>query len=665
MVEVGEKLSGRYVINQPIGQGGMANVYLAHDLILNRDVAVKVLRYDFQNDQDAIRRFQREAMSASQLLHHNIVEVYDVDEEQNEQYIVMEYVNGDDLKTFIRENAPISLELAVNIMSQILSAIDVAHRHGIIHRDIKPQNILMTENNQVKITDFGIAIALTDTSITQTNTLLGSVHYLSPEQARGANATTKSDIYALGVVLYELITGSVPFDGESAVSVALKHFQEAFPRIRTQLDYVPQSLENVVLKATAKDPNDRYDNVQQMLNDLSTSLSANRMNEQAFEPSDMDQTIALTPLHPEDTEAVKDTTREQPLQAPEPLDEEAYQTFDVVEDINRPQKSRRWIRIGILMVVGLLIGLLGFYTYNTFGRQVTVPDVSGMTREEAEQTLSSEDIAIANIIYQWHESIPTGNVVDTAPEQGSRIERNSTVDLLVSNGPEQVEIGNYIGQDYESIRRLLTDAGFIVERRGLATNSPEQVGVILDQSIAPGTAVVPGKTSITLTVGSSADTITMQDFYNLDSRVARNFAEEYGLYVEESYEYSEFIPENQIVGQRPASGTPLEQGETIEIIISLGPETPQIRTSEVDVFLEYVPTYADNDTDQENPQPNTIQIFIGDKNRDINQVAEEFEITESTTRTLTLNIPENGSGQYRVLRDGEVIAESNEVGAYE
>lgn len=205
MVELGEKLSSRYKIIRPIGQGGMANVFLADDLILDRQVAVKLLRYDFQDDKDAIRRFQREAMSASQLLHHNIVEVYDVDEEDGQQYIVMEYVNGTDLKSFIREKSPISLELSVNIMSQILSAIDLAHRSNIIHRDIKPQNILLTKDNKAKMTDFGIAIALTDTSITQTNTLLGSVHYLSPEQARGNNATTKSDIYALGVVLYELI----------------------------------------------------------------------------------------------------------------------------------------------------------------------------------------------------------------------------------------------------------------------------------------------------------------------------------------------------------------------------------------------------------------------------------------------------------------------------
>ncbi|WPJ90003.1 protein kinase [Facklamia hominis] len=214
MIEIHDKLSNRYVLNALIGSGGMANVFLAHDLILDRDVAVKVLRYDFQDNQDAIKRFQREAISASQLLHPNIVEVYDVDEHEKQQYIVMEYVKGQDLKSFIREHAPVQLELVVSIMSQIVAGIDAAHRNRIIHRDIKPQNVLITDQNVAKITDFGIAVALSDTSITQTNTLLGSVHYLSPEQARGSAATTKSDIYAMGVVLYELITGKVPHDGE-------------------------------------------------------------------------------------------------------------------------------------------------------------------------------------------------------------------------------------------------------------------------------------------------------------------------------------------------------------------------------------------------------------------------------------------------------------------
>ncbi len=279
MIEIGRKLNGRYHIIGNIGNGGMANVFLAHDLILDRDVAVKVLRFDFQNDQAAIRRFQREALAATELVHPNIVSVYDVGEEDGLQYLVMEYVKGMDLKRFIQTQYPIPYAKIVDIMEQILSAVSLAHEHRIIHRDLKPQNILMDESGVVKITDFGIAIALTETSITQTNTMLGSVHYLSPEQARGSMATNQSDVYAVGIILYEMLTGNVPFDGESAVTIALKHFQEEMPSVKSFDPNIPQSLENVVLHATAKDPADRYKTAEEMSRDLYTVLAANRLNE--------------------------------------------------------------------------------------------------------------------------------------------------------------------------------------------------------------------------------------------------------------------------------------------------------------------------------------------------------------------------------------------------
>ncbi|MGX7092666.1 Stk1 family PASTA domain-containing Ser/Thr kinase [Hutsoniella sourekii] len=653
MIEIGDKLSNRYQLNSLIGTGGMANVYLGRDLILDRDVAVKVLRFDFQDNKEAIKRFQREAMSASQLLHHNIVEVYDVDEEDDQQYIVMEYVDGTDLKHFIQEHAPISLELAVSIMSQILAGIEIAHRHRIIHRDIKPQNILITGKNQVKITDFGIAIALTDTSITQTNTLLGSVHYLSPEQARGGNATTKSDIYALGVVLYELITGSVPYDGESAVSVALKHFQEPFPRIREQLDYVPQSLENVVLKATAKDPADRYESVQAMLSDLSTSLSVNRMNEPIFQPQeDMDKTLVLQPIQ---TESGHQSSSDQDL---EDFD---FQAYDQVAPLEPPRKRRRWLSWLILFVVALSLLVGGFLIFNNFFAMTTVPNLTGLSQEEASQKLSKSNLQVGDVSENWHETIQNGQVIETEPEAGKRIKKNQAVNLIVSKGKTQVKLDDYVGQNYEATRRLLTDADFIVERRGIATTDPSQVGVVLAQSVEPGSVVVPSETPITLTVGSSSDSIVMQDFYNLSVDMVYHFAEEYGVYVEEVYEYSEFVPKGQVISQKPAPGTPLEAGQSIEVTVSQGPEASENVSTQVEEYVEYVPTYESSDLDQEKPLPNKIQVFIGDANNKITELAREFEITESQPIQLSLYIPSNSVGQYRITRDGDVIAESNQV----
>lgn len=316
MIEIGKKLNGRYHIIGSIGSGGMANVYLAHDLILDRDVAVKVLRFDFQNDQAAIRRFQREALAATELVHPNIVSVYDVGEEDGLQYLVMEYVKGMDLKRYIQTHFPIPYSTVVDITQQILSAVAMAHEHRIIHRDLKPQNILIDEHGTVKITDFGIAIALSETSITQTNTMLGSVHYLSPEQARGSMATNQSDIYAVGIILYEMLTGNVPFDGESAVTIALKHFQEEIPSVKMFDPGIPQSLENVVRHATAKDPSDRYKTANEMAEDLYTSLSASRLNEPAWEPTALlGETKVLTPI-PEDIAEPEETT---PVEVPEDI----------------------------------------------------------------------------------------------------------------------------------------------------------------------------------------------------------------------------------------------------------------------------------------------------------------------------------------------------------
>lgn len=657
-MEIGEKLSGRYLLTDTVGQGGMANVFLARDLILDRDVAVKVLRYDFQDNKDAIRRFQREAMSASQLLHHNIVEVYDVDEEDNQQYIVMEFVQGTDLKSFIHQNAPISLELVVSIMSQILSGIDVAHKNRIIHRDIKPQNILITNQNEVKITDFGIAIALSDTSITQTNTLLGSVHYISPEQARGSNATTKSDIYALGVVLYELITGSVPFDGESAVSIALKHFQESFPRIREGLDYVPQSLENVVLKATAKEPQDRYNSVQEMLNDLSTSLSANRMSEAVFQPSaNLDETMVLKPIKPIPS-ASKVLTEK--VAAPEPLDEEIYPSYDVVAPISAPKRRRGFLVIIFTLIMIALLSAGGLYVYTQMIRYVNIPDVTDMAQSEATELLTDEDLIVSTVTQAWHDSIAAGNVISTNPQPNTRVERDSSIELIVSNGKEQVEIGNYVGQEYEPIRSQLRNANFIVERRDIAS-SPEEEGIILEQSIAPGTKVIPGETDITLIVGIYSESVTMQDFYNLSYDMVENFGLAYGVNVDVTYDFSDFIPEGQVISQSPSSGTPLVSGDTISVIVSQGPEEEEIVTATEYVYIEYIPNYAEDDEEQLEPLPNQIEIYLGDAQNNINTIAYETTITKSSEIMLSLFIPTNGTGQYRVLRDGDIVSENYSV----
>lgn len=280
MIQIGKIFAGRYRIIRQIGRGGMADVYLAKDLILDgQEVAVKVLRTNYQTDQIAVQRFQREARAMAELDHPNIVRISDIGEEDGQQYLAMEYVNGLDLKRYIKENAPLANDVAVRIMGQILLAMRMAHTRGIVHRDLKPQNVLLTTDGVAKVTDFGIAVAFAETSLTQTNSMLGSVHYLSPEQARGAKATIQSDIYAMGIILFEMLTGRIPYDGDSAVTIALQHFQKPLPSVREENANVPQALENVVLKATAKKLSERYKSVAEMYADLASSLSMDRSNE--------------------------------------------------------------------------------------------------------------------------------------------------------------------------------------------------------------------------------------------------------------------------------------------------------------------------------------------------------------------------------------------------
>lgn len=376
MIEPGYILNERYKLLKTLGEGGMANVYLAHDLILDRDVAVKVLRLDLQNDPDTKRRFQREAMATTELVHPNIVSIYDVGESNDQQYLVMEYVRGSDLKKYIVEHFPIPYQRVIDIMEQILAGIQVAHDHNIIHRDLKPQNIMIDQDGNAKITDFGIAVALSDNSMTQTNSLLGSVHYLSPEQARGSMPTKQSDIYALGIILFEMLTGTVPFEGDSAVSIALKHFQEDMPSVREFDPRIPQALENVVLKATAKDPANRYTSADAMAADLKTSLSPARAHEEKFVPdaTDLDETKVM-PM-------VGSTAAEQQVQAATtaPTTRETASPDDSSQKRPKQAGKHGWRKYWPFVLAGVIVAaIILFVVLSLTGgsKEATVPMLSG------------------------------------------------------------------------------------------------------------------------------------------------------------------------------------------------------------------------------------------------------------------------------------------------
>ncbi|MCR5492595.1 MAG: Stk1 family PASTA domain-containing Ser/Thr kinase, partial [Streptococcus sp.] len=378
MIQIGKLFAGRYRILKSIGRGGMADVYLAKDLILdNEEVAIKVLRTNYQTDQIAVARFQREARAMAELNHPNIVSIRDIGEEDGQQFLVMEYVDGSDLKKYIQDHAPLSNNEVVRIMEEVLSAMTLAHQQGIVHRDLKPQNILLTKDGTVKVTDFGIAVAFAETSLTQTNSMLGSVHYLSPEQARGSKATVQSDIYAMGIMLFEMLTGHIPYDGDSAVTIALQHFQKPLPSIIDENKNVPQALENVVIKATAKRLSDRYASTFEMSRDLMTALSYNRSRERKLVFEDTENTKTLPKVT---TSTPVPSTTEQLLKKQKAAKENKEVANQKVPKAKaKKKKSHRMFGTLMKIFFAVVVVAIAIFTYLTLSTpaSVNVPDVSG------------------------------------------------------------------------------------------------------------------------------------------------------------------------------------------------------------------------------------------------------------------------------------------------
>ncbi|MFC0233762.1 Stk1 family PASTA domain-containing Ser/Thr kinase [Vagococcus entomophilus] len=573
MVEIGRKLSGRYKILGNIGSGGMANVYLAHDLILDRDVAVKVLRFDFQSDQGAIRRFQREALAATELVHPNIVAVYDVGEEEGMQYLVMEYVKGTDLKKYIAAHSPLSNERIVSIMEQVLSAISLAHSHRIIHRDLKPQNILVDEDNTVKITDFGIAIALSETSITQTNTLLGSVHYLSPEQARGSMATRQSDIYALGIILYELITGKVPFEGESAVSIALKHFQSEVPSVRDFRPTIPQPLENVVLHATAKEASDRYVSADEMLSDISTCLAPERAGEPIFEPSSMlDETKVIPALSDEELATGGD---EPAVEVSEAAKEQPE------ENNNKKKKSKRKIWLIVAAVLAILVGTGTFFAM-TAPKTVTIPSVVNLTQEEATEKLEEKGLKVSTKTEKVSsDKVEKDNVVQTDPAKGTPVKEGATITLYISTGAKKVNMPDVKDQTYQEAVNTLTESGIKKTniRKVEKYSDTVESGNVIKQTPASNKSIAADETIVELTVSKGAKTVSLRSLMYMTKAEVQDYFDQEGLILIDQYTYSDTIAQGSVIAQDPVARTQVKKGDSITVVFSSGPE-PKPSTTE-------------------------------------------------------------------------------------
>ena len=636
MLEAGRTLNGRYKIQSLIGTGGMAAVYLAKDLILDRLVAIKVLRLDFRQNDDAMRRFRREALSATQLTHPNIVGVYDVGQSQEMNYIVMEYVEGTDLKDYVRQKGALHPIEAVRIMMQIVSAIAAAHQNRIIHRDIKPQNILIDKEGNVKITDFGIAVALSDTSLTQTNTLLGSVHYLSPEQARGGMATIQTDIYALGIVLYELLTGKVPFDGESAVSIALKHFQEPLPTIVNPIAMVPQSLENIVLKATAKDPMHRYKSCYEMFQDLKTCLDSTRLYEKKFVPASFSgETKVLTPIHTQKVKPIQ-TSKEIPV---------------VEMDEEKPVKKRRkWPWLILLLLISI-VGIMAFVFLQSSPKEVQVPDVTNLTEAAAKTKLADAKLNVTDVIQIKSDEIESGKVIETNPKAGSTVKEKSKIAIKVSSGKEAITMKDYRNKNYEAARDELKKLGFTVEKQEENSDSVES-GKVISQSIAPNQKVEGKDPVITLVVSKGESSIKMANLTGYTRAGAIEYANSNNLALTITEEENEATVDT-VIRQSIREGAEVKKGTALTIVLSKGKK-------EHTVTKQIVIPYQKNAQNNGQKKVNKISIYIEDTKHQISNVYNTLEITEDTTLNLTFTLSNSQPiGKYKIVSDGKEISSGN------
>ena len=592
MIQIGKIFAGRYRILKQIGRGGMADVYLAKDLILDgEEVAVKVLRTNYQTDPIAVARFQREARAMADLDHPHIVRITDIGEEEGQQYLAMEYVAGLDLKRYIKEHHPLSNEEAIRIMGQILLAMRLAHTRGIVHRDLKPQNILLTPDGTAKVTDFGIAVAFAETSLTQTNSMLGSVHYLSPEQARGSKATVQSDIYAMGIIFYEMLTGHIPYDGDSAVTIALQHFQKPLPSVIAENPSVPQALENVVIKATAKKLTDRYKSVAEMYVDLSSSLSYNRRNEPklVFE----DATKADTKTLPKVPQSTLTSIPKAPVQEGRPQSKpQPHQTEKPVPSPKPTKRRRLKARYPILLATFLLVvASLVWILYRT-PATIAVPKVAGQTVAEAKEALKKANFEVGEEKTEASDKVEEGRVIRTDPDAGTTRKEGTKINLIVSSGQQSFQLGNYLGRKSSDVVAELK--GKKVPENLIKIEEEEsneiEPGTIMKQSLPEGTTYDLSKaTQIVLTVAKKVNSISMPSYIGSSREFAvNNLTEIYdikkaNIEVVEVSKAPEGTAEGTVVEQSPKAGEKVDLSTTRVKISIYKPKTPPSSSSSTSV----------------------------------------------------------------------------------
>ena len=644
----GRIIGNRYEILEKIGNGGMATVYKAQDTILKRYVAVKVLKEEFTTDEEFIRRFNTEAQSAASLTHPNIVSIYDVGTEENVYYIVMELIQGKTLKEIIDEDGVLPWKWSLDIAIQIASALEVAHKNHIVHRDIKPHNIIITEDGVAKVTDFGIAKAVSNSTITAFGTTIGSVHYFSPEHARGGYTDAKSDLYSLGVVMYEMVTGKVPFDADTPVSVALKHMQEEAVEPRTVNPNVPEAVNKIIMKALQKEPVMRYQTATEMLQDLKMSLknpSGDFVDESTYDPTAVTQKISLNDYEKEAKNQGENANKKK---------DGKFKTFI------KKHKGLS-IFIGLILLFFIAFGGTLAFLNITNPAEVLLPNFVGMSREEAQSNADESKLVLEVTSEEYNSEVPEGYIISQDPKyvEDYNVKEGSTVKIVISKGAEKTKVPKVTGMTEEEAVKALEDANLKAEITE-ETSEKVEAGYVISQDIEAETEIETGETiKITVSKGTGIKQVEVTSVIGQTEESAKTTLTNLGLKVNVTYEEDSSKENGVVLRQSVSSGEKVNEGTTITLTVNKVAET---KTANITINVKSITGGYTEDTtsDEEENQTQTpkvdktVKIVVTvdgtevytDSNVDKNTTNKQTSISGKGTVTVKVTITDNSGGSW-------------------